>query len=518
MKSTGTVYLVGAGPGDAGLLTLRGAELLGRADVVIYDVLVNLDLLRLAPAAAERICRGSRACPPAWSQEDLNALLIAKAREGKCVVRLKGGDPYIFGRGGEEAEDLAAAKVPFEVVPGVSSVVAGPNYAGIPLTHRAHCSSFTVFTGHEDPDEEATTLRYEQIAKIPGTKVVLMGMNRLRDWAASLIAHGLVPETPVAMIQWATTGRQRSIDGTLATIAARAEQSQWAPPVVTVIGDVVRLRSKLNWFERRPLFGQRIVVTRAREQAPQLASPLLERGAEVLEVPVIKSVPPSRLEDLRDALLGLGAYDWLVFTSPKGVTAFFGYFFKAFDDLRDLGGVRIAAVGPATAAKLKELHLKVDVMPEEYVAAKITQALTKYESLDNLKICLLRAEVANPDLPRTLEEKGAIVDDVACYRTVPETEDPTGAGAVLRASGADWITFTSGSTVEHFHARFDLSALMRQFPQLQLASLGPETTKALCALGAKPAVEPKQHTVEGLVAAIETRVIRGARSRGHVSD
>lgn len=516
MKSTGTVYLVGAGPGDAGLLTLRGAELLGRADVVVYDVLVNGDLLRLAPAAAEKICRGSGARPPGLSQEELNALLIAKAREGKCVVRLKGGDPYIFGRGGEEAEDLVAAKVPFEVVPGVSSVVAGPNYAGIPLTHRAHCSSFTVFTGHEDPDEEATTLRYEQIAKIPGTKVVLMGMNRLREWAASLIAHGLAPETPVAMIQWGTTGRQRSIDGTLATIAARAEQSQFVPPVVTVIGDVVRLRSKLNWFERRPLFGRRIVVTRAWDQAPQLARPLLERGAEVLEVPVIKSAAPSRLEDLKDALLGLGAYDWLVFTSPNGVTAFFGYFFKAFDDLRDIGGVRIAAVGPATAAKLKELHLKVDVMPEEYVAAKITQALTRYERLDNLKICLLRAEVANPDLPRTLEEKGAIVDDIACYRTVPETEDPTGAGAVLRASGADWITFTSGSTVEHFHARFDLPALMRQFPQLHLASLGPETTKAIRALGAEPAVEPKQHTVEDLVAAIETSVARGARPRGLV--
>ncbi|MGO8836507.1 MAG: uroporphyrinogen-III C-methyltransferase [Limisphaerales bacterium] len=264
MKSIGTVYLVGAGPGDAGLLTLRGAELLRRADVVLYDALVNPDLLRLASPTAEFIARGKNMTMP---QEEITDVLIARARAGKCVVRLKGGDPYIFGRGGEEAEALAAAKIPFEVVPGVSSVVAAPNYAGIPLTHRAHCSSYTVFTGHENPDDAKTSLRYDQIAKIPGTKVVLMGTEKLDGWTKSLIQHGLSPKTPVAMIRWGTTGQQKTIAGTLATIAGIAAEKKMSSPVLTVIGDVVKLRGKLNWFERRPLFGRRVGVTRAPGQA-----------------------------------------------------------------------------------------------------------------------------------------------------------------------------------------------------------------------------------------------------------
>src|SRR5947209_7898622 len=267
MKKAGKVYLVGAGPGDAGLLTLRGAELLGRAEVVIYDGLVNLDLLRLAPDSAEKVFGGKRPKERAIPQEELNALLITRAREGKCVVRLKGGDPYIFGRGGEEAEELANAHVPFEVVPGVSSVVAAPNYAGIPLTHRDHCSSFTVMTGMEDSSKPENGLDIAQIAKIPGTKVILMGVQRIRDLAASLIEHGMQAETPVGMVRWSTTGRQQSIEGTLATIADVVEEKKFLPPAVTVIGDVVKLREKLNWYEKRPLFGERIVVTRTRDQA-----------------------------------------------------------------------------------------------------------------------------------------------------------------------------------------------------------------------------------------------------------
>jgi uroporphyrinogen III methyltransferase/synthase len=254
---------------------------------------------------------------------------------------------------------------------------------------------------------------------------------------------------------------------------------------------------------RLPFLGQRIVVTRARVQAAQFSRPLRERGAEVLEVACIKLAPPSRFDDLKDALLGLNAYDWLVFTSPNGVTAFFDYFFKAFDDLRDIGGVRIAAVGLATASELEALHLKVDLMPEEYIESKIAGALAKYENIENLKICLLRAEAANSDLPRALEKLGAIVDDIACYRTVPETDDSTGAAARLLETGADWITFSSGSTVENFHARFDLPVLLKKFPQLKLASIGPETSKALAALGLTPTVEAKEHMIDGLVAALE---------------
>lgn len=502
MKQKGTVYLVGAGPGDAGLMTLRGAELLGRADVVVYDALVNADLLRLAPKTAEVIYGGKRSKDHAIPQGNLNELLVTKAREGKCVVRLKGGDPYTFGRGGEEAEELAAAQIPFEVVPGISSVVAAPNYAGIPLTHRAHCSSFTVITGHEDPSKEESGIDWAHLAKTPGTKVILMGTERIRKIADALVAHGMAAQTPVAMVRWGTTGRQQSIEGTLATIGAVAEQNQFAAPSVTVIGEVVKLRGKLNWFERRPLFGRRIVVTRTREQASQLSRRLWELGAEVLEIPTIKIVPPKNKMDLKDAILGLHEYDWVVFTSPNGVTSFFDYFFKAFDDLRDIGGVRIAAVGPATAEKLKELHLKVDLMPDDYVASKIAEAFENYQSIENLRILLMRAEVANRDLPKLLEKMGAIVDDVACYQTAPETEDVNGAAEKLLEGGADWVTFTSSSTVEHFHARLDLLKLVEKYPRLKLASIGPETSKAIKELKLAPALEARTHTIAGLVEAI----------------
>ena len=511
MKSKGTVYLVGAGPGDAGLLTLRGAELLRRADVVIYDVLANPELLRLAPRTAEFIPRGSRTSEKALTQDQLNALMILKASEGKCVVRLKGGDPYIFGRGGEEAEELATANIPFEVVPGVSSIVAAPNYAGIPLTHRGVASTFTVLTGHEDPEKESSDLNFEEIARIPGTKVVLMGLKRLREVTGSLVAHGMSPETPVAIVRRGTTGAQQSVEGTLATIADVAAKAKITAPAITIIGDVVHLRDKLNWFEHRPLFGQRIVVTRTREQASQLSKQLIDLGADVLEIPTIKIVPPSedRRQELIDALLELNSYNWLVFTSPNGVTAFFDLFFKRFQDLRDLGGARIAAIGPATAAKLKELHLQVDLMPDEALASKIATAFDKFETVENLKICLLRAEVANPDLPKALEELGAIVDDIPIYKTVAETEDLNGAAARLAEGGMDWITFTSSSTVEHFHARFDLPKLLKQFPQAKLVSIGPETSKAIRALGLEPTVEAKDHSIEGVVQALTKRAARG---------
>lgn len=499
MHKAGTVYLVGAGPGDAGLLTIRGAELLRRAEVVIYDLLVNPELLRLAPHGCELISRGKR---QDVSQDELNSLMITKARDGKCVVRLKGGDPYIFGRGGEEAEALAAAKVPFEVVSGVSSISAALNAAGIPLTHRDFCSNFTVFTGHEGEGKTTSSLDFDQIARTSGTKVVLMGVTHIGEVTQALLARGMTPETPVAIVQWGTLGNQKSVVGTLATIDAVAAQANISPPALTVIGEVVSLRDKLNWFENRPMFGQRVVVTRACAQAAEFTRRLTELGAEVLEIPAIKIAPPTRHDLIADALLELNSYDWLVFTSPNGVTAFFEIFFKAFQDMRDIGGVRVAAVGPGTAAKLRELHLQVDLMPEEALGIKVAAAFKKFETVENLKICLLRAEKANPDLPEALEALGGIVDDIAVYRTEAETEDVEGAGAKLLESGADWITFTSGSTVEHFHARFDLPALLKKFSRAKLASIGPETTKAIQALGLEASLEAKQHTLDGLVAAM----------------
>jgi uroporphyrinogen III methyltransferase/synthase len=507
MKVEGMVYLVGAGPGDKGLMTLRGVELLSRADVVVYDALVNPELLRWAPKEAEVIYAGKRAKAHAIPQDQLNDLLAAKAREGKCVVRLKGGDPYIFGRGGEEAEQFMAANIPVEVVPGISSIVAAPNYAGIPLTHRDHCSSFTVITGHEDPSKEESRLQWEHIAKTPGTKVILMGVDRIQQIARELVAYGMDANTPAAMVRWGTTGYQQTLEGTLSTLGDRAQETGFKAPAVTVIGDVVRLRHKLNWFESRPLFGQRIVVTRTRQQASQLTHQLQELGAAVLEIPTIKVAPPQKTEPLQEAMSSLNSYDWIIFTSPNGVTAFFNHFFAKFDDLRDLGGLRIGAVGPATAAKVREHRLHVDLVPEEYLTNTIVEAFEKeFGSIENLRILLMRAEVANPDLPRALELKGGIVDDIACYRTVPETEDTNGAAADLTANGADWITFTSSSTVENFHQRFDLPDLIARFPSTKIITIGPETTKALTGLSLEPAVEANPYTIAGVVDGIRKAV------------
>jgi uroporphyrinogen III methyltransferase / synthase len=517
MKAKGTVYLVGAGPGDPGLLTQRGAALLGRADVVVYDALVNPQLLALAPTTAERVYGGKRSKRHALLQGELNDLLIAKAQEGKTVVRLKGGDPCTFGRGGEEAEQLVAAGIPFEIVPGVSSVVAVPNYAGIPLTHREYCSSFTVFTGHEDPDSEECSLDWEQLARTPGTKVVVMGLKQIRRIAEKLIAYGMAASTPVAMIRWGTTTRQESIAGTLDTIASMAESTGFGAPAVTVMGEVVRLRDRLNWFESRPLFGQRVVVTRAQEQAAVLGGLLAELGAEVIELPMIRIGPPKDRKALVEAIAGLNGYDWLIFTSANGVTEFFHYFFRAFQDLRDLGGARLAAVGPATAAKLQELHLQVDVVPSHYDAKALAKALADQGSIENLRLLLLRAEVGTPDLPKLLEDMGGIVDDVGVYQTLPESEDREGRGADLVAHGAEWLTFTSGSTVQRFNDRFGLQSLLARFPEMQVASIGPETSQALRSLGVEPAVEADPHTVQGLANAIAATQPRTSAKRSQHS-
>ena len=406
---------------------MRGAELLRRADGVVYDALGNRELLALAPEAAEVIFGGKRPRDQAIAQDELNRLLAEKAGAGKTVVRLKGGDPYIFGRGGEEAAELHRDGVPFEVVPGISSIIAAPSYAGIPLTHREHCSSFTVITGHEDPDKEESALDWERIASEPGTKVFLMGVERIGKIAAALEANGLDAGTPVAMVRWGTMGRQKTITGTIATIADEVAKTDFKAPAVTIIGGVSTLRDSLNWFENRPLFGQRVVVTRTRSQASMLSGQLKDLGADVLEIPTIKIVPPGSNEPIIEAVTGIGSYDWIIFTSPNGVEQFFDYFFKAFRDIRDLGSIRFAAVGPATAKKLTQFHLNIDLIPEIYTAEATAKALLDYQNVENISVLLARAEEANSELPRMLEEQGAIVDDIAFYKTVPETGDRNGA-------------------------------------------------------------------------------------------
>ena len=498
----GKVYLVGAGPGDPGLLTRRAFELMQEADLIVYDALVSPEVLKLAPKSIEKLYAGKRSSQHAIPQQDLNELLADRALEGKKVVRLKGGDPYVFGRGGEEAQTLVRRGVSFEVVPGISSIVAAPAYAGIPLTHRDHCSGFMVITGHEEPGKAESSVNWEAFAKFQGSKVVLMGVERIRSITDLLLEHGESKDTPVGMVRWGTTGRQEALIGTVGTIADLVAEKGFKAPAVTLIGGVVGLREQLNWFENRPLFGKRIVVTRTREQASRLSSEFAQLGASVFEIPTIRIEEPSDFRPMMDVILGLNSYNWLVFTSPNGVTRFFHYFFRTFDDIRDFGGARIAAVGPATVAKLKELHLKVDVVPEKFVGSALPDAMAKFESLENLTIAILRAEVGGEDLPKRLEELGGIVDDVACYKTVPEVEDVDGALEEVEKNGADWITFTSSSTVENFHERSNIPDLLEEHPGLKVASIGPETSKALKALGIEPHVEAKKSTIDGLVEAI----------------
>jgi uroporphyrinogen III methyltransferase/synthase len=496
MSHKGTCYLVGAGPGDLGLVTLRAKELIESADVLVYDALSSPQLLRWTKSGCEQIYVGKRAKDHAVPQNKINELIVDKTREGKNVVRLKGGDPMIFGRGGEEAAELAAAGVAFEIVPGISSSIAGPAYAGIPVTHRDHNTQLTIFTGHEDPTKGFSSIDYAQLAKAPGTKVFLMGVARLREITTSFIEHGAAPETPIALTRWATTGSQSTIEGTLATIADIADANNFSSPAVAVIGDVVKERAKINWFEKRPLFGKKIVVTRTREQAGELSKSLAELGADVIELPTIRIEHPDDKLGFAEMVTHAHEYDWLVFTSPNGVEKFFEAFFATYQDARSLGNPRIAAIGAGTAAKIREYRFSVDLIPERFVAEGLIDAFKK-ESVENLTMLWVKAAETRDIVGKGLEELGAIVDECIAYKTVPETEDLTGARARLEEEGADMITFTSSSTVEHF---LDLKL---DWPEnCVAASIGPVTSDTLKKHGVKPAFEANPHDIPGLVSAI----------------
>jgi uroporphyrinogen III methyltransferase/synthase len=414
-------------------------------------------------------------------------------------VRLKGGDPFLFGRGGEEAQELAKAGLRFEIIPGVTSAIAAPAYAGIPVTHREHTSQLTIFTGHEEPGKTRTSLDYEQIARAPGTKVMLMGVERLDVIASELMKHGAPADLPVALMRWGTTGRQQTLTGRLDEIARKVEQSGFKAPAVAVFGEVVRMREQLNWFESRPLFGKRIVVTRTRKQAGVLSARLRDLGADVYEMPTIRIEPPKDERAFGELVADAHGYDWLVFTSPNGVDAFFEMFYRIFKDARDIGGVRIAAIGPATAAKVREYRLSVELQPEEFVAEGVIEAFKKEGSVENLRFLLARAEEARDVLPEELTKLGAIVDVATAYRTVPETGDESGAIARFREEGADMVTFTSSSTVENF------MALQLPLPAgLKTASIGPVTSQTMRKLGLAVDVEASRYDIPGLTAAVAT--------------
>jgi uroporphyrinogen III methyltransferase/synthase len=403
----------------------------------------------------------------------------------------------VFGRGAEEAQEIATAGIPFEIVPGITSAIAGPAYAGIPMTHRAHNSHVTFFTGHEDPTKTESAIDYAALAKLGGTQVMLMGVERLGVVTSEMLKHGVRGDMPVALVRWATTGQQQTLTGTLSDIAQKVAAKKFEAPAVAVFGDVVLLRDTLNWYEKRPLLGKRIVVTRTRKQASVLSNKLRALGAHVIELPTIRIEPASNLREFAELVQDAHTYDWIVFTSVNGVEAFFDIFFKLYDDAREIGGVRIAAIGPATAQRVKDFHLHVDLQPEEFVAEAVVREFKKQGSVENERILVVRAEKARDLLTKELSAAGAIVDEAFAYRTVPETRDTSGAQRQLVEGGADLITFTSSSTVENF------LALGLPWPKgMRIASIGPITSKMVRDQGLNVDIEARRHDIDGLVQAI----------------
>lgn len=489
---TGRVYLVGAGPGDPGLITRRGLELLRRADVVLYDRLVAPELLGEAPEGAERIFVGKRPGELHSRQIVIDALLIERARAGATVVRLKGGDPFVFGRGGEEAELLVQSGIPFEVVPGVTSAIAVPAYAGIPVTHRGMSSSFAVVTAHEATEAPTQGPRWREVVDAD-TVVMLMGLGALRTAARRLIEAGRDPSQPTALIQWGTTPRQRTVVATLSSIADEGERAGIGPPTIAVAGDVVNLRDVISWYETRPLFGRAIVVTRAMEQAAGLGVRLAELGAEVIEFPVISIADPIGWDDVDRAikLLAEGHYRWVVFNSVNGIERFMGRVRHTGHDARAFARAKIAAVGPASRDALDRHNITADLVPSDFTADALAGALGHGSGT----VLLPRVEGAPHDMVRALEHNGWSVEEVVAYRNLPA---PMGSpvGERVRSGNYDIVTFTSASTVRNF------VALAGRPEGKVIACIGPQTAGAALDLGLEVSVIADPHTHEGLVSGL----------------
>lgn len=493
------VYLIGAGPGDPGLLTIRGKEILEKADVVVYDYLANDTLLGYARPDAERIYVGKKAGDHALSQEGINKLIVEKAKEGKLVARLKGGDPYIFGRGGEEAEELLDAGIPFEEVPGISSTIAGPAYAGIPLTHRKFASSVTLITGHENPDKPGSVHNWKALAASASTLVFVMGMKNLPDIAKNLIEAGLPADTPAALVHWGTTARHRSLVATLATLPAEAVAENFTNPSVIVVGKVVSLHDRLNWFEQKPLLGRSIVVTRAREQASGLAEQLTALGADVIQFPTIAIRPLADYAVVDATLSTLGGFDWVVFTSINGVRAFWDRLAVLGYDSRALYGQRVAAIGPATAQGLREHGISPDFVPDTYVAESVVEGMVAL-GMKGKKILIPRAREAREVLPDELRRAGADVLVLPIYETVPATARRSEVLERLEEGTLDCVTFGSSSTVDNFFAQIPASTLSTHPPRL--ACIGPVTAKTLHKHGFACDIQPTEYTIPALVQAL----------------
>ena len=497
------VFLLGAGPGDPGLLTLKAKRVLETADVIVYDALANDSLLGYARPDAEIIYVGKVAGNHALPQTQINRLLIDKAREGKDVARLKGGDPYIFGRGGEEALELIQAGVPFEEVPGISSTIAAPAYAGIPLTHRDIASSVTIITGHENPDKPDSVHNWKALAQSGSTLVFVMGMKNLPDIAARLLEAGLAPETPAALVYRGTTPMQRSIVAPLKDLPRAAVEARFTNPSIIVVGRVVGLHDELNWFEQRPLLGRSVVVTRAREQASGLAATLTEMGAEVIQCPTIRISPLDDYSALDAAADNLARYDWVIFTSVNGVRHFWQRLEATGRDSRALAGCRVAAIGPATAEALSARGIRADFIPARYVAESVAEGLLARSGgrADGLRMLLVRAEKARDVLPEELRKAGCEIDVAPAYRTVPDEGRREEVLARLETGRLSCVSFGSSSTVENF-LKIVPAETLKAHPECVLAAIGPVTAETLAKHGLTCGIQPAEFTIPALAEAI----------------
>ncbi|OGW05511.1 MAG: uroporphyrinogen-III C-methyltransferase [Nitrospinae bacterium RIFCSPLOWO2_12_39_16] len=510
MKSK-KVYLIGAGPGDPGLLTLKGKRCIEEANVIIYDHLVNKKLLEFAKDGAEIIYVGKVGGKHTKSQEEINLLLVTKAKEGKIVARLKGGDPFIFGRGGEEALELVSHKIPFEVIPGITAATSVPAYAGIPLTHRDFNSSIALITGHEDPSKGGSKIEWKGLSTCIENLIFFMGAKNLTNIVKKLIENGRKPDTPIAVIRWGTTPLQETIVGRLNDITEKAKNVR--PPAIIVVGGVVALREKLNWFEKKPLFGKRILITRPRGQTKSFVELLENEGAIIMQMPTIETVPPDSWDALDNAINRLDTYQWLIFTSANGVRFFIERLKANKKDIRELKGIKICAIGPKTAASVESFGIRVDAVPEKYIAEGVIEEMKKH-GIEGKKILLPRASVARDILPLELKKMGAEIDVVDAYKTVKSVEKASDIKNMIRKEKIDVITFTSSSTVKNFMSYFNLPPpLLRKegikgrsnfdrgddrkmLKNITIASIGPITAKTVEEFGLKNNIVSDEHTIE----------------------
>ncbi|MFP4145419.1 MAG: uroporphyrinogen-III C-methyltransferase [Phycisphaeraceae bacterium] len=503
--ATGRISLVGAGPGDPGLITLAGLERLRQAEVIVYDALANPELLEYAPIDAQRIDVGKRAGQQKLCQDEICRLLVDKAHAGKFVVRLKGGDPYLFGRGAEEASFAARHGVECEIIAGITAGIAAPMAAGIPVTHREFASSVTFVTGHEDPTKQGSAVDYDALARLiatGGTVCFYMGVGRLPEISQRLQDAGLPASTPAAAVQWGTLPRQRSVRATVKTLPRKAADAAIAAPAIIVVGQVAAIDEPgLDFFTRRPLFGKTVIITRTRQQASVLRRQLEQHGAEVIETPTIELVPPNHWDEMDQALRDIPSYDWLVLTSVNGVAAVEERLEALGVDSRHFSGVKIAAIGDATAEALKKrLNIEADLVPTRYVAESLAGELIQGEAITGKRCLLLRADIARPALPRLLEEAGAEVTEVTAYRTRLAGRLPEDALEALRDQRVDWVTFTSSSTAENLVTLLkDEADLLKH---VRIASIGPITSETVRKLGYEVAVEADVSNIDGLVDAL----------------